>query len=95
MVKRQIDQNGGMPRLDGQGTEVIAGQLSLHEVRVSLRQRVLSQADLDGNLPLGCRTDLDRVVSICDQRLRPVGQLRVVKDESKKRMGIQQQPHGV
>src|SRR5882724_2430120 len=60
---------------------------------VGLGQSVLAVPDLDGDLPVGRRADLDIVCRVFDGRLRRGTQLRVVENEPEEGMGVEQEPH--
>src|SRR5206468_3578950 len=69
--------------------------VQIHEVFVGLMQRELTDADLDGNLPIRRRADENLVGRVQNQRLRRAAELRITERVPEQRMGVEKVPHGM
>jgi hypothetical protein len=95
MMKRQIGQGRGMLRLDRHEPEAIIENGLLDEFAKRDMQRVLLDADLDGNLSVACRTDEDRVAGILNGGSSRSGEFWIVKVKPEQHVRIQQHVHGM
>src|SRR5215470_12808600 len=93
MMKREGRQDARVPRLDRQNLEGVPDDTALHEVAVRGVEVELSQANLDGDLPVTRRADEDVIPRVADQLQGGGAQLRVVQHEPQKGMGVLQQSH--
>lgn len=59
-----------------------------------LCQRILADADLDGDFPVSGRADFNFVVWIGQKISGGLTQQRIIEDKSEKGVRIQEQPHG-
>src|ERR1700685_2710410 len=82
-----------MSRFDVQNAKLVHCHLLLYEWGIWLGQGVLAEPDLDGNLPVSRRADLDIIPRIVDDCPGRRTQLRVVQNKPEEGMGVEQDPH--
>src|SRR5262249_6808851 len=79
MMVWQVRQDRRVLWYDGENEKLIVRDFSLHESLIWLGQRVFSEVDLDGYLPVAGWADGDVIVRIDDQALRRGAQLRIIQ----------------
>src|SRR5260370_22218255 len=81
--------------LDVQIAEAVLVDRFVHEIFIGLGQRVLPDADLDGDFPVAGRTDQLLIARVNDQRHGRGAELRVIQGKPKERVRIKQESQGM
>src|SRR6266705_2205450 len=95
MMQRHSRKCCRVLRNNGEDAEIVGRDLPLHKYLIPFGQRILAEADLDRDLPIRGRADLDIVVCIRDQAIRGNTESQIVQEKPQERVRVEQQPHSM